>query len=254
MKKSIIPNFCLLLFAFFILSPFLYSLIFFSENEAFLKNTLLVLRYSKTFHTGFWNSLIYSVTITTGQLVISLLAAYAFSCFKFRGRDILFAIVIIVMMMPHQVTVVPSYILLQNLNMIDTRGAIILPQLFAPFCVFLLRQNMIHTDISILEAAEIDGANSIKKLIYIVLPVNKGGIYALLLLKLSENWCLYEAPVSFTTNKDIQPLSVLIAFLSSSLSVFNIMIVGLLMCIPVIIIYFLFSDSLVKGLGRSTLK
>ena len=158
------------------------------------------------------------------------------------------------MMMPHQVTVVPSYILLQNLNIIDTRGAIILPQLFAPFCVFLLRQNMIHTDLSILEAAEIDGANSIKKLIYVVLPVNKGGIYSLILLKLSENWCLYEAPVSFTTNKDIQPLSVLIAFLSSSLSIFNIMIVGFLMCIPVLIIYFLFSDSLVEGLGRSTLK
>ena len=74
------------------------------------------------------------------------------------------------------------------------------------------------------------------------------------LLKISENWCLYEAPVSFTTNREIQPLSVLIPFSASDLGLLDILLAGILMCIPILIIYFLLGDSLVEGLGRAALK
>lgn len=254
MKKNRLPDICVVLFALFILSPFLFSAFLLADSEGIPKSALLIFRYSKTFHTGVWNALLYAVVITAGQMAVAVLAAYAFSCFTFKGRDLLFAVVILVMMMPHQATVVPSYILLQRLHMIDTRGAVILPQIFAPFCVFLLRQNMIHTDPSILEAAEIDGANPVKKLLWIVLPVNKGSLCSLFLLKISENWCLYEAPVSFTTNREIQPLSVLIPFSASDLGLLDILLAGILMCIPILIIYFLLGDSLVESLGRAALK
>ncbi len=94
----------------------------------------------------------------------------------------------------------------------------------------------------------------LKRLVHIVIPVNKGGIFTLLLLKISENWSLYEAPVSFITDNELQPLNVLITFFYKSLSISDILIVSILMCIPILILYFIFSNSLVDGLGQATLK
>ncbi len=163
MIKRIIPNVCLFLFLAFILVPFFITILFFGSKTELFGEMVNIFRFSKIFHTGIWNSLLYAVFITVGQFIISVLAAYTFSCFQFKGREILFTIILIIMMMPHQVTVVPNYIILKKLQLINTRGAIILSQIFTPFCVFLLRQNMIHTDKAILEAATIDGAASFKK-------------------------------------------------------------------------------------------
>lgn len=201
----------------------------------------------------FWNSLGMSAIIVVGQAVVSVLAGYGFSRFRFPGSRILFLLVIIIMMMPYQVTLVSNYIILDRMELIGSYAAIILPGIFSAFGVFLMKQTIDEVPDEVLEAAKLDGAGLWRTIWYIVMPVCRGGIVSLVLLNFIDNWNMVEQPLVFLREDWMYPLSV---FLAQSLSQTGAVgfACGVLALVPVMLLYMNFKDELVNGIAVSSIK
>lgn len=159
----------------------------------------------------FWNSVKITVPIVVGQIIVSTLAAYAFTVLKFKGKELLFFLYIIVMLLPLQVTLMPNYIVADWLGITDSYLAIILSGIFNPFGVFLLRQFMKSLPDAYLEAAKIDGAGHGTIFISIILPMIKPGIAATAMLTLLDYWNLVDQAIIFIQDSAKQPLSTFLA-------------------------------------------
>ncbi|WP_313639982.1 carbohydrate ABC transporter permease [Paenibacillus sp. FSL K6-0276] len=160
-----------------------------------------------TYLNMFWNSVFMVVPIILGQVLFASLAAYAFAKLRFRGRDPLFLVYVIVMLMPFQVTLVPNYIIADHLGLLNSASAIVLPGIFAAFGVFMLRQFMLSIPYSYIEAAIMDGAGHLKIFVQIILPLIKPGISALVILLFVDYWNMVEQPLIFLEDAFKQPLS-----------------------------------------------
>ena len=159
----------------------------------------------------FWNSVKITVPVVLGQIIVSALAAYAFFALRFRGKELLFFLYIIVMLLPLQVTLMPNYMVAGWLNITDSYLAIILPGIFNPFGVFLLRQFMKSIPEAYIEAAKIDGAGHGRIFLFIITPMIKPGIAAAAMLTLLDYWNLVDQAVIFIQDSEKQPLSVFLA-------------------------------------------
>lgn len=106
-----------------------------------------------------------------GQALVIPLMAYALSRFKFPGRDGIFFMIIMLMLLPFQVTMVPNVLTLRRLGLLNTVWSIILPTVFSPFYIFLLRQFMVGLPKELIEAAQIDGSGTFRSIIHVVIPV-----------------------------------------------------------------------------------
>ncbi len=201
----------------------------------------------------FWNSLGITAAIVLGQIGISCLAGYGFSKFRFPGRYPLFVLVVILMMMPYQVTLVSNYIILDKLGLIGGYPAVILPGIFSSFGVFLMKQVMDGIPQEILEASRLDGAGHIRTLLAVALPMVKGGIASLLMLNFVDNWNMVEQPMVFLREKSMYPLSIFLAdsILGSSMEIFAC---GVLAMLPVVLLFAGFRDELESGIALSSLK
>lgn len=155
----------------------------------------------------FWNSVKITIPIVVGQMIVSAMAAYAFTVLKFKGKEWIFFLYIIVMLLPLQVTLMPNYIVADWLNIIDSYWAIILPGIFNPMGVFLLRQFMKSVPYTYMEAAKIDGAGCGRIFLSIVLPMIKPAIATTLMLTLLDYWNLVEQAVLFIQDSERLPLS-----------------------------------------------
>ncbi|WP_405081512.1 carbohydrate ABC transporter permease [Paenibacillus chitinolyticus] len=167
-----------------------------------------VLIHSPRFLMMFWNSVFLVVPIIAGQTVVAALAAYAFSKLRFRGRETLFLVYVLTMLMPFQVTLVPNYIMADKLGLLQSPGAIILPGIFAAFGVFMLRQYMLHIPYAYIEAAKMDGAGHWRIFSTIIIPMVKPGVSALTVLLFVDYWNMVEQPLIFLDDPFKQPLSV----------------------------------------------
>jgi multiple sugar transport system permease protein len=166
-----------------------------------------VLVQSPTYLHMFWNSVAMVVPIIAGTAVVAPLAAFAFAKLRFRGRERMFAVYILVMLMPFQVTLVPNYIVLERLGLVNSAAAIILPGMFGAFGVFLLRQFMQQIPQAYSEAAFIDGAGHGTIFARVVLPLVQPGIAALVVLLFADYWNMVEQPLVFLDDPLRQPLS-----------------------------------------------
>ncbi|MFD5017343.1 carbohydrate ABC transporter permease [Paenibacillus sp. NPDC058367] len=161
--------------------------------------------------TMFWNSVFMVVPIIAGQTLVAALAAYAFSKLKFRGRDPLFLIYVLTMLMPFQVTLVPNYIMADRLGILNSSYAIILPGIFAAFGVFMLRQFMLDIPYAYIEASKMDGAGHFLIFYKIIIPMIKPGLAALVILLFVDYWNMVEQPLIFLDDPFKQPLSVFLS-------------------------------------------
>lgn len=166
---------------------------------------------SPVYLTMFWNSVKIVLPVVVGQIVVSAVAAYAFTVLKFRGKEVVFFLYIIVMLLPLQVTLLPNYIVADWLNITDSYLAIILPAVFQPFGVFLLRQYLKSMPDCYIEAAQIDGAGHGRILWSVILPMIKPGLAAAAMLILLDYWNLVDQAVIFIQEQKKQPLSVFLA-------------------------------------------
>ncbi|WP_255882397.1 MULTISPECIES: carbohydrate ABC transporter permease [unclassified Ruminococcus] len=185
----------------------------------------------------FWNSVIITFPTVLGQVVVSSLAAFAFGKLHFPFRDKLFFVYIILLILPLQVTLVPNYIVLDNLNLLNNFLAVILPGTFSAFGVCLLRQSIKYIFDSSIEAALIDGASYFKIFTKIILPQIKGGLITLTLLCFIDNWNVVEQPLIYFKDSGMYPLSIGLSDISNS-DYGIIFACGVMFMIPPMLIYF----------------
>lgn len=164
----------------------------------------------------FWNSVIMTIPTVVGQVVVSSLAAFAFAKLRFPFRDKLFFVYIILLILPLQVTLVPNYIVLDNLDLLNSFLAIILPGTFSAFGICLLRQSILYISDASIEAARIDGAGYFKIFTKIILPQIKGGLITLTLLCFIDNWNVVEQPLIYFDDKTMYPLSIALSDISNT--------------------------------------
>lgn len=185
----------------------------------------------------FWNSVIVALPTVAGQVVVSSLAAFAFAKLKFPFRDKLFFVYIVLLILPLQVTLVPNYIILENMDLLNNFLAIILPGTFSAFGICLLRQSIKYIPDSSIEAARIDGASYFKIFTKIILPQIKGGLVTLTLLSFIDSWNVVEQPLIYFDNSAMYPLSITMSDISDS-DYGIIFACGVMFMIPALIIYF----------------
>ena len=206
-----------------------------------------VLRY-------YFNSIVYTLTILVCQAIIVPAMAYALSRYKYPGRDLLSFLIIVLLLLPFQITMVPTVLMLRNLELMDTLWAIILPSIASPFYVFLIRQNMLGIPNELFEAAQIDGAGPIRCFFHIALPVSRAILGAALALSFADCWNMVEQPLVFLpTQTSLYPLSV--AFNQLSRTSTGVEFAGAsLFLIPALLIYLFFQKDIMTGIQLSELK
>lgn len=201
----------------------------------------------------FWNSVKIAAPVVVGQILVSAPAAYAFTVLKFRGKELLFFLYIIVMLLPLQVTLMPNYLVADWLGITDSYLAIILPGIFHPLGVFLLRQFMKGMPGAYLEAAKMDGAGHGKLFLWVALPLMKPGIAATVMLTLLDYWNLVDQAVVFIQNPEAQPLSVFLARINSS-ALGLAFSASCFYTLPVLLVLYYGQDWLKKGIAIAGIK
>jgi len=201
----------------------------------------------------FWISLFITLAITAGQLVVSCLGGYGFAKFKFPLKNFFFYLLVILMMMPYQVILVPNYIMLNRMGLIGSYAAVIIPGIFAPFGIFLLKQVYSSIPDNVIEAAKIDGANHIQILLRVIIPYAKNGIAALFILCFIDNWNMVEQPLIFLKDSFKYPLSVFLSIINTY-RIDLAYVCAILAMVPVVILFLYLKESLVYGIETSNLK
>lgn len=199
-------------------------------------------------------SVFYTVAILLGQAIFVPMLAYALSRFRFRGRNVLFVMILMLMLLPYQVTMVPNVLTLKRLGMLNTIWAVILPMWFTPFYIFLLRQFMIGLPNELFEAGQVDGAGTIRCYFHVALPVCRPAIGAALALSFADCWNLVEQPMTYLSQRaDLQPLSVMFNQLVSESS--GVEFAGaVIYMLPALFIYLYFLEDILSGIQLTELK
>ena len=196
----------------------------------------------------FWNSVILTVPIVVGQILVALLAAYGFARFEGKIRSLIFFVYVILMLMPYQVTLVPNRLVAEWLNLYDTRWAIILPGIFSPFAVFILTKFMRRIPNAMIEAAKLDGAGEMQIFCKICVPMSKGIIYSVAILVFIDYWNMVEQPLVLLKTSDMHPLSVFLSEINSGDAALAFAVASIYMVIP--LLTFLYSeDYIVEGVA-----
>lgn len=202
----------------------------------------------------FCNSAMYTGAILVGQALIIPLTAYALSRFRFHGRDALFFLIMLLMILPFQVTMAPSVMMLRWLGLMDTVWAVILPMCFSPFYIFLLRQFMISIPNELLEAGMVDGVGPVRGFVHVILPVCKPILGAAAALSFADCWNMVEQPMVYLANSSsLWPLSVMFNKISTEGA--DVAFAGAtLYILPALFIYLYFQEDIVAGIQLSELK
>ena len=208
----------------------------------------------------FFNTLVMASAITAGQLLTSILAAYAFARLRFVGKNLLFGLFLATLMIPAQVVLIPNYLTLSNLGLINTFGALILPFLASGFSVFLIRQHFKSIPQELEDAARIDGASRFTTLWRIFVPLAKPAIATAGLFTFLSEWNAYLWPLIVTDSQDMRTVQIgLASFLAVSqeegLTNWPVVLAAsVLVLLPTLIAFALAEKQLVKGITLSGLK
>lgn len=203
-----------------------------------------------------WNSVGTTGLRVAGQLLFAVLTAYAFARWDFPGRELLFALVLGAMMIPHQLTMIPIYILVAELQWFDTWRALIIPNLAMPFGVFLLRQHFRSFPKEIFDAAEIDGAGHWRALWLVVLPNLRPALAALTIILFIDTWNEYFWPLLVTDTPESRTIQVGIRqFLEEDFDDYGALMAGLtLASLPALAIFFFFQRQVMDTFVASGIK
>lgn len=162
---------------------------------------------SPEFFVMFWNSVKITALTLLGQLAVGAPAAWGFAWFRFPGKKLLLTLYIVLMLMPFQVTMVSSYLVLNRLSLLDTHWAVILPGVFSTFPVFIMTRFFQGIPKGVLESAALDGAGHLRIFFTMGLPLGAPGVMSAMVLSFLECWNLIEQPMTFLTTPSLWPLS-----------------------------------------------
>lgn len=206
------------------------------------------------------NSIIYA-TISTALIVFfSTLAAYAFSRLQWRGREVVFSLFLAALMVPGILTLLPNFVLIKDLGLLNTFAGMILPgALFSAFNIFFLRQFMLGLSMEIEEAALLDGAGKLRMLFGITVPMTSGPIVTLTILGFIGLWNDYFWPLLVTSDDSVAPLTLGLAIFKQSSPQAQpdwagLMAATIVAALPMLVLFMVFGRRIVNSIGFTGLK
>lgn len=194
------------------------------------------------FYPMFWNSVFYALVVSSVQIIFAVLSAFGMTYGKMKGKNGLFLLYIVLMMMPQQVTVLPNFIQLRTFHLMNTRAGIIFPSVFAPFGAVVLYQYMKGMNVSVIEAARLETDSLFRILFQVILPQIKTSIQAVFVFLFAESYNMLEQPLLFLKDDKLKTLSVFISKAEEYGT--DIMFpAAVIYMLPVLFLYLLFYQS-----------
>ncbi|HUM43659.1 MAG TPA: carbohydrate ABC transporter permease [Fervidobacterium sp.] len=208
------------------------------------------------FGKAFLNSVIVSVSITIVNVFSACMAAYVFAKIPFKGRELLFGIFLVTMMIPGSVTLIPNYLILRSFHLLNSYLGLILPSFFNIFGIFMLRQSMRQIPDDFIDAAVIDGASQWRIFFNVIIPLSRPMIATLFVITFMGAWNDYLWPLIVLTDKSKMTLPVALSMLNGQYSTeYNLLMAGALISIvPIIIVYAFAQRYFEEGLTAGGLK
>lgn len=268
-SNNILIKMILIIFSIFILLPILLIIVSSLLSESDIAG--LYYRHQRfgfqfTFHhyvsifntqagilKAFSNSIIVTLALVTGNTFISIIAAYVLSKIRFKGSETFFYILVLIMILPVMVKLVPNYIILNKLKLLGSLWSIILPGIFNPFGIFILKQYMSYIPDEYINCARLDGATFSSSLYYIVIPMAKSGILSVIVFDFIDSWNMVEQPLVFLTDETKYPISLFLLSISQS-KVGEGFAASVLYMLPVLLIFFFGKSHFIRGIQLTGLK
>lgn len=203
-----------------------------------------------------FNSVFISVVYTILTLVLDSLAGYALAKFHFKGRNLIFALIMGTMMIPAQVLYIPQFTMMTSIGWANKYRAVIVPALANAFGIFLMRQNMMSFPTSLIESARIDGFNEFSIFFRVVLPNMKPALGALGIYNFMAQWGSFMWPLIILSTDDMYTLPVALASLNGLMyKDYGMMMLGAsIATIPVIVMFLSFQKQFISGLMGGAIK
>lgn len=204
----------------------------------------------------FFNTVLVAVTTTLLVLITSTLAGYAFASMRFPGKAIVFGAILLVYMVPSEVTLVPDFIILKTLGWINTYQAQIVPFAASVFGIFLMRQFFLSLPKDLWEAAQLDGCGHLRYLWTVAAPLARAPLVTIALFHFVGSWNAYLWPLIMANSNDVRPIQVgLNAFQSSESTDPVLLAAGSLMTtVPILILFLVAQRQIVGGIASSGIR
>ncbi len=205
----------------------------------------------------FFNSSVIALAVTVGNLVFCPMLGYALAKLPWRGKRVIMGLVLATLMVPAGITLIPNFILMSNLGLVNTYPGLILPFLAGPFGVFLMRQFMLGVPDELLEAARMDGANEFRIFLSVVMPIATPVLATLGILTFLGNWNSFIYPLVMATEPQMYTLPVALAtFATGQYQADHGMLMAgsVILVVPVLIVFILFQRWITEGIATTGLK
>ena len=206
------------------------------------------------------NSVICTLGVTSLQLISGVLAAYAFSKGNFTGKNLLFLLVLGALMVPTQVTFIPTYIMVSKLNWMNTFTGLIIPESVSAYFIFMLRQNFKAVDESYLDAGRVDGMGRLGLIRHVLVPMCKPSVITVTVLAFIGGWNSYFWPKMVTSRDEYRTVSIALqqilrSFAADEIRSFNQLMAASLICvIPVVFMFLLCQRYILTGFSKAAMK
>lgn len=222
-------------------------------KEGSVESYRQLMLFEPGFFVLFWNTVKICAGVIIGQLLIAVPAAWGFAMYDFPLKKMLFMLYIIFMMLPFQVLMLPEYMVLSRLRLIDTLWAVILPGAFSTFPVFIIYNFFKGIPEQEIEVARLDGAGEFRIFFSIGIPAGRSGIAAAMVLQFLEYWNIVEQPMIFIDSEEKLPLSLYLPNISME-NAGIAFAAAFLSLIPSVLIFRLGQESLEAGITATTIK
>jgi multiple sugar transport system permease protein len=209
------------------------------------KNMNFLLLYKNTLLLIFWRVVCACLTAT--------LAGYAFARLEFKGRDLMFSLVLFQMMIPSQIFIIPQYLMVSGLKLTNTMFALVFPGLVTAFGTFLLKQAYMGLPKDLEEAARLDGCNIFQTFLHIMAPLTQSSMVALGIFTAVFAYKELMWPLVVNTSNNMMPLSAALATMQGQYASNypQLMAASLIACIPMIVLYLIFQKQFIEGIATS---
>jgi ABC-type glycerol-3-phosphate transport system permease component len=233
------------------------------SNPSILPDTWTLDNYDKAWRASpfpryMLNSFIQTGVITVAQVLLSILAGYAFAMFEFRGKAILFAILIGSLIIPFELTFIPNFLLVSDLGLANTYAGLTIPFLASAFGVFMMRQFFLAIPRDLYDAAKIDGASDWFYLWRVMVPLSKGAIAAFTIFAFLAAWNQYLWPLVITNEESMRTAQIGLRFFlvnqERATDWGAIMAGAMIVMVPTLIVFLVAQRQLVKGIAMTGLK
>lgn len=204
----------------------------------------------------FFNTIIVAVVGALLTVILTVLAAYAFAVYEFRGKKFLFAAFLTTMMVPTELLIIQNYVTVTHFGWLDTYQGIILPLLVSGFYIFMAREYFSQMPAVLFKAAYVDGCNGWRYLWKVMVPMNKNAIATIGILSFISYWNTFMWPLMVTNSDSYRTLSIGLLFYNYAVSnQTNMQMAGTtIVLLPMVIFYLIFHKKIIEGVSRSGIK